>query len=68
MNPNTPELVALRKKATAGTLTFEEMKGAIELMRESRRTAHVVSAKSKTAKSQTQKVIDTGKLLEDLFQ
>lgn len=67
MNPNTPELVALRKKATAGTLTFEEMKGAIDLMRESRRTAHVVSAKSKTIKSQTQSVINTEALLGELF-
>jgi len=42
-------MVAARAKSKAGTLTFEEYKEVIALMREGRIGAHIASAKSKQA-------------------
>lgn len=49
LNFNDPRMVAARAKAKAGTLTFEEYKEVIALMREGRVGAHIASAKSKAA-------------------
>lgn len=64
MNPNDPRLVAARNKARAGTLTIDELREAITLMREGRAAAHVISAKSRAAKAP----VDTDSLLGELFQ
>lgn len=45
------EIAALRAKEAAGTLTDEELRGALRKMREGRVTASVVSAKSRAAKT-----------------
>jgi len=62
VNFNHPELVEARAKAKAGTLTFEELKNAISIMREGRQSAHIVSAKSRSAKAP----VNTEDLLAEL--
>lgn len=48
-NFNDPVLVELRRKCADGTVTMEEYRQGIEYMREGRKAAHVVSAKSRAA-------------------
>lgn len=62
VNFNHPRLVEIRAKASAGTVTFDELKEAIAIMREGRVSAHIVSAKSRAAAAP----IDTGDLLKQL--
>lgn len=66
----TPEvsqhLTILRQKSLAGTLTREEMKEAVALMRESRVSASAKSAKSKATKAAKAKPIDSDDLLAEL--
>lgn len=62
VNFNDPRMVEARAKAKAGTLTFEEYKEVIRLMREGRISAHIVSAKSRTATAP----INTDDLLKSL--
>lgn len=62
MNFNDPRLVAARAKARDGTITFDELKEAISLMREGRSSAHIISAKSRTAKAP----VDAAELLKSL--
>lgn len=49
VNFNDPKMVEARRKSKDGTLTFEEYKEVIALMREGRISAHIVSAKSRSA-------------------
>lgn len=62
VNFNDPKMVEARRKSKDGTLTFEEYKEVIALMREGRITAHIVSAKSRAASAP----VNTEDLLKDL--
>lgn len=62
VNFNDPRMVAARAKSKAGTLTFEEYKEVIALMREGRVSAHIISAKSRTAAAP----VNTDDLLKEL--
>lgn len=66
----TPEvsqhLTVLRQKSLAGTITGEEMRAAIQLMRESRKGAAATSAKSKATKAAKAKPINSDDLLAEL--
>jgi hypothetical protein len=62
VNFNDPRLVEARLKAKAGTLTFDELKAAIAIMREGRQSAHVVSAKARSAAAP----VNTEDLLKEL--
>lgn len=57
-----------RQKAAAGTLTLEEQKEIIETLRQDRVGASISSTKSRTAKADAKKPIDTGALLGDLMK
>ena len=60
LNPELADLQLLRQKATAGTLTLEEVKRALSLIRKSRESAtHKKAGKKKPA-------VDTDKLLGEL--
>lgn len=62
LNPNTAELQLLREKSLAGTLTLEDTRRALELIRKDRAAA--VHAKGKTKKKKP--VVDTNSLLDEL--
>ncbi len=62
VNFNDPRMVEARAKAKAGTLTFDEYKEVIALMREGRVGAHIVSAKSRSAAAP----VNTDDLLKSL--
>lgn len=62
VNFNDPRMVAAREKSKAQTITFEEYKEVIALMREGRVSAHIVSAKSRAASAP----VDTADLLAQL--
>lgn len=64
MNPNDPRLIAARKASAAGTLTKEEYREVISIMREGRQAAHVISKRAKEAKAG----VNTDALLGELFQ
>jgi hypothetical protein len=62
------QIIAWRTKARDGTLTREEMKQAIDILRADRKRAGETSAKSKTKKAATaaKKDIDSDGLLDEL--
>lgn len=62
VNFNDPRMVSAREKSKAGTLTFDEYKEVIALMREGRVSAHIVSAKSRSAAAP----VNTDDLLKQL--
>lgn len=66
VNFNDPRMVSAREKSKAGTLTFEEYKEVIALMREGRVGAHIVSAKSRSAAAPVSSA-DLLKELDSLF-
>ena len=62
VNFNDPRMVAARAKSRDGTLTFDEYKEVIALMREGRVSAHIISAKSRSAAAP----VNTDDLLKEL--
>lgn len=62
VNFNHPLMQSAREKSKLGTLTFEEYREVIALMREGRISAHIVSAKSRSAAAP----INTDDLLKQL--
>lgn len=62
VNFNDPRMVEARRKSKEGTLTFDEYKEVIALMREGRVSAHIVSAKSRAAAAP----VNTEDLLKEL--
>lgn len=62
VNFNDPRLVEARRKSKLGTLTYEEYREAISIMREGRVTAHFVSAKARTDSAP----VNTDELLKSL--
>lgn len=62
------QIQAWRKKVSAGTITKEELREAMELLRQGRAMAHETSATSRARKSTTaaKKNVDSDKLLGEL--
>ena len=60
-------LAEYRRKALDGTLTLEEMKAAVRLMREGRISAAARSEKSRAAKA-APAAIDSDAMLNDLLK
>lgn len=62
------EIQLYRQKVNAGTITQEELKRGLELLRRSRGAAHASSAasKEKKASSAAKKNVDSGALLDEL--
>ena len=59
-------LQELREKSKMNTITIEEMKEAVTLMREGRVAASATSAKAKATKSAAKKSVDSEDLLSQL--
>jgi hypothetical protein len=69
MSPESiAQLAILREKSRAGTITLEEQKEALRIMREDRVAAATTSAKSKARKSDAaaKKAISSDDLLSEL--
>lgn len=59
-------LAELRAKQAQGTITLEELREALDLLRQGRTAAQVTSTKSRTAKAAAKAPINSDDLLADL--
>lgn len=55
-----------RRQANDGTITVEELRKALELLRQGRAGAHATSAASRTRKATAAKVVNSDDLLKEL--
>jgi hypothetical protein len=63
---NTARLQAFQAKSLQGTLTIDEQREAIAIIRQDRMAAQTSSTTSRTAKAEAAKPIDAGALLSKL--
>lgn len=60
------EILVLRAKVNAGTITVEELKRGLSLLQKSRAAAQVTSTKSRTTKAAAKAPINSDDLLGEL--
>jgi hypothetical protein len=60
------QILQWRAQAADGTLTLDQMKEAIKVLRQDRVSSHIASTTSRTKKAESKAPVDTDALLKEL--